>query len=85
MEQEFEFDVTEESAQFCEKIIEEMENLFNINREEALEKMNELWADSDFKDASDDRFHEEVTYWAKTIYYGPDFIWWDNEPEDLEL
>ncbi len=85
MEIDFEFKMTEDSRQLCENIVDEMTQLFNITTEEAIEKINELWGEQDFADSSDERFHEDAAYWAKTIYYGPDFIWWDNEPDELEM
>lgn len=80
---QFAFKTDEESAEYCEAVIQEMVRLFDISEEEALGRMNRAWRGIEFVGDDDLIYHEDEEYWAKNIYYGKDSAWW-MDPPDLQ-
>jgi hypothetical protein len=77
----FTFAVDTQSREFLESIIERMLLLFGIDRQEAIGRINRIWARMDFLGSDDIRYHEDDDYWARTIYFGKDSMWWLNPPD----
>lgn len=69
---------TKEAQEFCEGIVMEMIQLFNISEEEAWGRVNDFWK-RPFNEDYDIRYHETYNYWANTIYYGKETSWWKRE------
>ena len=78
----FIFHTDDRSATFCEEIARQMVDLFGITHEEAIGRINRDWAGLNIV-GPDVIYHEDETYWAKTIYYGKDSHWWLN-PANLK-
>lgn len=72
---------TEEALEYFEEIVCELVLLFPITRAEAAGRLNRFWSGQDFSRELDVNLlrHEEPSYWAKTIYYGPNVRWWNGE------
>lgn len=67
------------ARKFVEEIVEQMLFLFPITREEAIGRINETWQHVSYLGDDDVIFHETAVYWAKTIYYGKESMWWLGE------
>ena len=78
---QFEFETDDKSRTFIEDIVKEMMDLFSITRDEAVGRMNRLWRGQSFGGPEEVIFHEDEEYWAKTIYYGKESLWWKNPPD----
>ncbi|MEK5032848.1 hypothetical protein MKY96_15440 [Paenibacillus sp. FSL R7-0302] len=74
----FSYAITEEAQEFCEGIVMEMIQLFNISEEETWGRVNDFWK-RPFNEEYDIRYHEASNYWANTIYFGPETNWWKRE------
>ncbi|ASA54568.1 hypothetical protein [Vibrio gazogenes] len=77
----FEFKTDSESAAYCEEILGKMIELFAIDSEEAIGRMNKYWHNQIIVGEDDPIYHEDEEYWAKTIFYGKDSFWWMNPPD----
>lgn len=67
-----------EALRFCREIAEYMVQEFGIRRREAVGRVNEAWANPEHRNwivGDDIAYHETAGYWAKNIYYGPDWRW----------
>lgn len=75
----FELDASPEALDYLSKIATEMQLLFLMSREEAVGRINQLWAGR-FQLRTDSQlslfFRENVEYWAKQVYYRDDTHWW---------
>jgi hypothetical protein len=79
----FVFETDGQSAAFCEAIARLMVELFGITHEEAIGRINRDWCGLKIVGPDDVIYHEDETYWAKTIYYGKGSNWWLN-PANLK-
>ena len=79
---EFKFEFDEQSYQFCHKIADKMGELFCINYEEAIDRINSQWNGQIIKGDDCLVFHEDEEYWANAIYYTNDSYWWMEEYRD---
>lgn len=77
----FSFTTDSESAAYCEGILERMVKLFKIDDTEAIGRMNKYWDNQIITGEDDPIYHEDEEYWAKTIYYGKESLWWMNPPD----
>jgi hypothetical protein len=86
----FEFPTNVEAAEYCERILESMRQLFGIDEDDALARINRHWRGQTMTSDDDLRAltHELPDYWARLIYYGPDVKWWIAgtvlQPRELE-
>lgn len=80
MTHEYEFEVDSDGGRFCEEIVEVMVNHFGITRDEAVERINRHWRGQKIL-GEDVIYHEDAEYWAKTIFYGKDSLWWLEEDD----
>lgn len=92
----FWFRVTPKGEALCWAIVDRMCEIFSIDKEESLLRINDYWGSrdgswsADFNDGfgndpnNDIRFHETPEYWAKRIYYGPDVLWWREDESKLK-
>ena len=81
----YEFKTNKKVQEFCDLIINKMVELFGINKDEALGRLNNHWKGVDLTDDKDVVYHEHENYWANVIYYGDDSFWWkDPRPKDLK-
>jgi hypothetical protein len=78
---EFDFQADVETLPLIYLIVETMMERFSIRRDEAIGRMNRLWRGQEIIGAEDLIFHEDEEYWANTIYYGKDSMWWQNPPK----
>jgi hypothetical protein len=74
----FIFEMDDQSSAFCKEIAQQMVELFGITHEEAIGRINRDWGGLKIVGNVDVIYHEDETYWAKTIYYGKDSNWWLN-------
>jgi hypothetical protein len=80
-----------EALAFCEEIADAMVCGYGISHSEAVARINRQWSQAGSSDrvprvwivGLDLVYHEDVHYWAGTIYYGPDSHWW-NPDADLQ-
>jgi hypothetical protein len=77
----FDFKTDSESQVFCESIVNKMVEMFNINIEEAVGRVNRAWRGQELIGPDRMIYHEDEEYWANTIYYGKDSYWWLNPPD----
>lgn len=79
------FDAGPFAKAYCDSIVAEMIELFGIDRDEAVGRLNRHWKGVSFVDQEDiDGLTAELPdYWANRIYYGPNAKWWLDET-DLE-
>ena len=72
---------TQVALDYFERIVHQLQTLFRITRDEAAGRLNRFWEGQDFSGEMDVNLlrHESPTYWAKTIYYGPEARWWKGE------
>lgn len=79
----FNFETDTESYQYFMEICEKMMELFEIDYEEAIGRINQHFKHVD-KFVGDEVliYHETDNYWAKTIYYGNDSFWWLKEGKE---
>lgn len=56
---------TKEAQEFCEGVVMEMIQLFNISEEEAWGRVNIFWK----RPFSEDY---DINFWANTMYFGPE-------------
>jgi hypothetical protein len=73
---EFMMPTTESIAEFFADIADEMVNVFNISRTEAVARINAHWSGQQFTSDDNIVLHEDDTYWAMIIYY-QDVPTWD--------
>ncbi|MBP2114948.1 hypothetical protein [Paenibacillus silagei] len=69
--EKFSLATTKEAQEFCECIVIEMIQLFNISEEEAWGRVNDFWK-SPFDEEYDMSYHKTYGFWANTIYFGPE-------------
>jgi len=72
---------SEVALDYMDEIVQEMVLLFPITRDECVGRLNRFWAGQDFSGELKVNLlkHEVTTFWAKTIYYGPNARWWNGE------
>lgn len=70
-----------ESRAFFDEIALRMVTLFAIEPEEAVGRMNKLWDGQAFIGPDDLIYHEDEDFWANTVFYGGDSMWWTNPPK----
>lgn len=63
----FDFNTDEESRQFCDTIAEQMAAQYRISKDDAIKRINRLWAGNDFL-GEDDRYHWLASFWVKHIF-----------------
>lgn len=63
-------ELDERSEEYLMRIKKEMINLFSISDYEAYGRINAYWSKEVFRGDQIILYHEDETYWAKTIYYG---------------
>ncbi len=84
----FPFKTDQKSEAFCASIAREMVALFGISESEAIRRTGHFWGHLPGIFGEDDVvYHEDQSYWAKTIYYGAGSFWWisGNERESRQL
>ena len=64
------------AEEFMDEIAVRMVELFGITEDEAIERINEHWRGQSIAGEDDMIYHEDEDFWAKTIYYGPNKMWW---------
>jgi len=76
---------SDEAKLYLERIAGTLRDLFGVDRDEAIGRINRFWQASDFTQpgAVNALLHEMPDFWAKTIWYGRDAKWWLGE-EGLE-
>jgi hypothetical protein len=81
MTNELNFECTSEIRGFVDKISTTMTSLFFLPAGEAIGRINKFWKGQRFLSRTSEitLFHESPEYWAKTIYYGQDKMWWLGE------
>ncbi|GMK38552.1 hypothetical protein PCCS19_16060 [Paenibacillus sp. CCS19] len=72
----FVFDTDNSTYKFCECIVNRMITSFGLSDEEAVGRINNLWAKLGSILEGDIMFHETPEFWAYDIYYGHDSSWW---------
>lgn len=70
---------TPEVADFMKNIAAHIVLIFEISLEEAQGRINRFWSGLSFLEDNDMILHKSPEYWAKTIYYGSDVLWWLGE------
>jgi len=75
----FIFETDAESQKYCEEIVAEIVNVFGVNKEEAIKRVNQKWVSCKIVGEDDPVYHEDPEYWAKEIGYGHDSEWWVDE------
>ena len=76
---EYAFPTCAETRDLCDRVVIEMQRLFGVSAAEALGRINRQWAGDDLSSPDDIVLHEEEEFWAKTIYYTKDSMWWLDE------
>lgn len=76
----FEFATDDKSHRFGEAIVEEMVRRFQISRDEAVGRTNRHWRGVRIVGEKDVVYHEDEEFWANTIYFGKNSMWWKNPP-----
>jgi hypothetical protein len=76
---ELQLRMSDKARDYIEEIIHEMLVRFPITRAEAVGRVNDAWRHLDYIGDSDLIFHEMPSYWARTIYYGKESLWWLGE------
>ena len=71
--------IDEEAESFCDGIAENMANIFDIENEEAVGRINEHWKDVKIGGPNEIAYHEDAEFWAKQIYYENGTYWWQAE------
>jgi hypothetical protein len=69
---------------FCRRVAAEMVTALGVSEDEAVARINRAWSTPDAGGRTpriwiigrDIVYHETPSYWARTIYYGPDSFWW---------
>jgi hypothetical protein len=74
------FTTDDESSAFIDEIAATMVALFGIHREEAVGRINQFWNGQSFTGPLDLIYHEDQEFWAKTVCYGADVMWWLDPP-----
>ncbi|MCU6713182.1 hypothetical protein M6D81_31240 [Paenibacillus sp. J5C_2022] len=82
MTDKFLFKLSSKSEQYCDMIVEEMERLFSISKQEAIGRVNRKWSGCSFEDESL-LFHMLPEEWANEIYYGSNSMWWKKDKQSL--
>jgi hypothetical protein len=77
---EFDFTGCPEALVFCDEIIDFMVQEFNIERPEALGRLNRGFKRWVHVGDGHILFHETEKYWAYCLYFGKDSRWWQNPP-----
>jgi hypothetical protein len=73
----FPFKTDEKSEAFCGAIVREMVALFGISEAEAVHRVGRFWDHLPGIVGEEDLvYHEDESYWARTIYYGAGSYWW---------
>ena len=73
----FPFKTDKRSEEFCNSIAREMVGLFGIPESEAIRRIGSFWGHlSGIVGDEDMVYHEDESYWARTIYYGAGSFWW---------
>ncbi|MFM1652555.1 hypothetical protein ACI7RC_10705 [Brevibacillus sp. B_LB10_24] len=73
-----------QGEEFLIDIKNKMIELFNITEEEAVGRINRMWSGKKLIGDEQIVYHEDDTYWAKTIYYGKSSFWWLKEGEEIK-
>ena len=76
MRVKFEFEVDEESYEYCCEIADKMVEFFCISYEEAIARVNSQWRENIMIGYERLLFHELPEDWANHIYYTHDSYWW---------
>lgn len=77
------FESSSKVEDYCDRIVSELVNLFNISKEEAIGRVSFKWSKMDFIDDDSMRFHMLPEEWAYDIYYGANSFWWKKDIKDL--
>ncbi|SRR6266511_1116875 len=72
------------ALEFCRQIAAEMVTAFDISLDEAVARINRDWSTPNaggrtprvWMIGQDIAYHETAAYWARTIYYGKESMWW---------
>lgn len=72
----FNFNTDKESYEYCCEIVDAMIQLFQINKNEAIERVNSQWNEQNIIGETDSIHLEFPEDWAKIIYYTTDTEWW---------
>lgn len=75
----FDLDTDATSEVFCDDIAQEMMRLFGVSREEAVGRINREWKDKPLIRDVLIIYHETANYWAQSIYYEEDVMWWIDQ------
>lgn len=79
----FAFTTNDKSDAFFREIARHMVSLFDIREEEAIGRINARWRGSTIADDDDIIYHEKADYWANSVYFGHDSLWW-TKPKNLK-
>ena len=74
----FAFRTDAESEQYCHEIVTAMRRDCGVSEQEALQRINMLWAGHPFL-GMDLRYHNMAETWAKHLFYGKEQLWWVDE------
>ncbi len=64
-----------------DKIALKMVDLFKIDHEEAVGRINRHWSGETVTGSDNMLDHEVLDYWANTVFYGWGSFWWMNPPD----
>jgi hypothetical protein len=74
----FAFRTDAQSEQYCREIVTAMRRDCGVSEQEALQRINMLWAGHPFL-GMDLRYHNMPETWAKHLFYGKEQLWWLDE------
>ncbi|ALN84738.1 hypothetical protein LC55x_1447 [Lysobacter capsici] len=75
----FDFETDPMSEEFCNEIAQDMVRLFGISWEEAEGRINREWKGKRMTGKVLIIYHETANYWAQSIYYEEDVMWWIDQ------
>jgi len=80
------FTTDAESSAACWEIVDELQRLFGVSREEAIGRINRQWNGQEIV-GQDIVYHGTLDYWVHVMYYGADSFWWitGEKREKLKL
>jgi len=80
MNHDFAFATDDKSRKFCGEIVAHMVRRGGISTEEAVGRINQVWAGKDILGDLNLVYHEVAEEWAMDIYFGKASKWWLNPP-----